>query len=253
MELPRNAFKQALAEGRVQFGLWSQLASALSTEIVAGAGFDFLVVDAEHSPNDVTTVWPQLQVLDRGPTSAIVRMPWNDMVLAKRYMDIGAQSLLVPFVQTAEEAAQAVSQMRYPPAGVRGVASMHRANRFGKVKDYLHKASSEACLVVQVETAEALERLEQIAAVEGVDAVFIGPSDLAASMGHIGNPAHPEVQAAMLAVPERLRELGTPAGILTPIEADARRMMEAGYRFIAVGSDLALLANSATALAATYR
>lgn len=253
MERPRNDFKRGLAEGRLQFGLWSQLANPIATEVIAGAGFDFIVVDAEHSPNDVTTVWPQLQVLDRGPSSAIVRMPWNDMVLAKRYLDIGARTLLVPFVQSAEEAARAVSHMRYPPAGVRGVASMHRGNRFGQVKDYLRTAHEELCLLVQVETGEALERLEEIAAVEGVDGVFIGPADLAASMGHIGNPAHPEVQAAMLAVPGRLGASGKPGGILTPIEADTRRMMEAGYRFIAVGSDLALLANGSAALAATFR
>ena len=253
MEIPRNTFKQGLKEGRLQIGLWSQLVNPLATEVIAGAGFDFVVVDSEHAPNDVSTVWPQLQVLSDGPTSAIVRVPWNDMVLFKRFLDAGAQTLLVPFVQNAEEARQAVSYMRYPPDGMRGVASCHRANRFGRVKDYLHVAASELGLVVQVETGEALSQLEEIAAVDGVDAVFIGPSDLAASMGHLGNPTHPDVQKDMLAVPERLRASGTRAGILMTAEADARRMIDAGYNFVAVGSDIGLLANHTAALAATYR
>jgi len=253
MEIPKNRFKQAVAEGRRQIGLWSQLVTPIATEIVAGAGFDFVVVDAEHAPNDVLSIVPQLQVLDGTGASAIVRLPWNDTVLIKRYLDIGAQTLLIPFVQSSEEAAQAVAAVRYPPNGVRGVASMHRGNRFGRVKDYFRDAPGEICLLAQVETKDALDDLEAIAAVDGLDGVFIGPSDLAASMGHLGNPAHPDVQAAIMEVPARMRASGKPAGILSPIETDARRHMEAGYVYIAVGSDLALLASHTAALAATYK
>ena len=253
MELPKNRFKRAIAEGQLQIGLWSQLANPYATEVLADAGFDFVVVDAEHAPNDVLSVAPQLQILDRSPASAVVRPPWNDMVLIKRYLDVGAQTLLVPYVQSAEEAALAVSYLRYPPAGLRGVAGCHRGNRFGRVEDYFAQAASELCLVVQVETVDALDRLEAIAAVEGVDGIFIGPADLAASMGQIGNLDHPDVRAAIEAVPTRLQGLGKPAGILSSLEADVRRHIEAGFLFVAVGSDLALLAKQTAALAARFR
>jgi len=253
MELPRNRFKHAIAEGRLQIGLWSQLAEATAAEVLADAGYDFVVIDAEHAPNEVLTTIPQLQVLDRSPTSAVLRMPWNDLVLIKRYLDIGAQTLLVPYVQNAEEARRAVYGVRYPPLGGRGVGTMHRANRYGRIKDYLTRAASEICLLVQVETEEALDQLEEIAAVDGLDGVFIGPSDLSASMGHVGNPNHPDVQAAITAVPNRLKSIGKPAGILTPVEAEARRYIEAGYVYVAVGSDLGVLANQTAALAARFR
>jgi len=253
MEVPHNRFKVAIGAGRLQIGLWSQLANPIATEVIAGAGFDFVVVDAEHAPNDVASILPQLQVLDSSPASAVVRMSWNDMVQAKRYLDIGAQTLLIPFVQSAEEAARAVSHVRYPPEGVRGVATMHRANRYGRIPDYLARAAGQICLLAQIETLSALERLEEIAAVDGLDGIFIGPSDLAASMGHLGRPGEAAVRAAILAVPERLRASGKPAGILSPLEADARRNIEAGYVFVAVGSDLALLSAHTAQLAAGYR
>jgi len=253
MELPKNRFKRAIAEGKLQIGLWSQLAGATTAEVLADAGYDFVVIDAEHAPNDVLTVIPQLQVLDRSPTSAVVRAPWNDLVIAKRFLDIGAQTLLVPYVQNAEEARRAVFGVRYPPLGGRGVGTMHRANRYGRIKDYLTTAGSEICLLVQVETREALDRLEEIAAVDGLDGVFIGPSDLSASMGHVGNPNHPDVQAAIVDVPRRLETIGKPAGILTPVEAEARRYIAAGYVYVAVGSDLGVLANQTAALAARFR
>jgi 4-hydroxy-2-oxoheptanedioate aldolase len=253
VDIPANTFKHAIKDGKLQIGIWSQLANAVGAEVIADAGFDFAVIDAEHAPNDVLTVVPQLQILDRSPTSAVLRMPWNDMVLTKRFLDIGAQTLLMPFIQNAEEAARAVSYTRLPPNGVRGVATMHRANRYGRITDYLHTAEAEICLLAQVETKSALDRLEEIAAVEGLDGIFIGPSDLAGSMGHIGNPAHPEVQEAILGVPERMRRVGKPAGILTPVEEQARRYIEVGFVYVAVGSDLALLSSQLTALAAKYR
>jgi 4-hydroxy-2-oxoheptanedioate aldolase len=253
MRIPSNRFKRGIAAGELQIGLWSQLANPIATEVLADAGFDFAVIDTEHAPNDVLTVVPQLQILDRSSTSAVVRMPWNDMVLAKRFLDIGAQTLLVPFVENAEEAREAVSSTQFPPRGRRGVATMHRANRFGRIGDYLEAAGAEICLLAQVETRQALDRLEEIAAVDGLDGVFIGPSDLSASMGHIGNPAHPEVQAAILAVPGRMAAVGKPAGILTAVESEAKRYIEAGFVFVAVGSDLGLLAGHTARLAASFR
>lgn len=253
MENPSNRFKQAIAAGRLQIGLWSQLANPIAAEVISGAGYDFIVLDSEHAPNDVVTVLPQLQIIDRSPSSAVLRMPWNDMVLAKRFLDIGAQTLLVPYIQNAEEAARAVAHVRYPPGGVRGVATMHRANRYGRIENYLRIAASEICVLAQVETRDALDRLEEIATVDGLDGVFVGPADLAASMGQIGNPAHPDVQAAILEVPARLKASGKPAGILSPVAADARNHIAAGYVFVAVGSDLALLASQTAALAASFR
>jgi 4-hydroxy-2-oxoheptanedioate aldolase len=253
MQVPTNRFKHAIAEGKLQIGLWSQIAVPVAAEVLADTGFDFVVIDAEHAPNDVLTVLPQLQIIDRSPTSAVVRMPWNDMVLTKRFLDIGAQTLLMPFIEDAEQATRAISHVRYPPAGLRGVATMHRANRYGRVADYLHAAEREICLLAQVETKSALDRLEEIAAVDGLDGIFIGPNDLAGSMGHLGNPAHPEVQEAIIAVPERMRRMDKPAGILTPIEEEIRRYISAGFTYVAVGSDLALLASHTAALAARYR
>jgi 4-hydroxy-2-oxoheptanedioate aldolase len=253
VQIPSNQFKRAIRDGKLQIGLWSQLASPVGAEVIADAGFDFVVIDAEHAPNDVLSVLPQLQIVDRSSTNAVVRMPWNDMVLTKRFLDIGAQTLLMPFIQNAEEAERAVSYTRFPPRGVRGVATMHRANRYGRIADYLHAADAEICLLAQVETKSALDRLEEIAAVEHLDGIFIGPSDLAGSMGHIGDPAHQEVQEAIMGVPERMRRIGKPAGILTPVEEQARRYIEAGYVYVAVGSDLGLLAGQTAALAAKYR
>ncbi len=252
MEIPANRFKHAIVEGRQQVGIWSQLASSIAAEVIAGAGFDFIVIDTEHAPNDVVTAVPQLQVIQNGSTGAILRLPWNDMVLSKRFLDIGAQTLLVPFVQSPEEAAEAVRNTRYPPAGVRGVATVHRANRFGRVTDYYQRAAAETCVLVQVETEQSVGRIEEIAAVDGVDGVFIGPSDLAASMGHIGDPKHAAVQETIAQALEGAKRAGKPAGILTPIEADARRYLDMGYTFIALGSDIGLLATQSAALAAKF-
>jgi len=253
MDLPRNAFKQAIAAGRLQIGLWSSLASPIAAEIVADSGFDWILFDSEHSPNEVPGLLVQLQAAAGGTAAAIVRPAWNDVVLIKRVLDIGAQSLLVPYVQDAEEARRAVAAVRYPPAGIRGVAAATRASRYGRVTDYLKKAADEICLLVQVETRAALDALETIAGVPGVDGVFIGPSDLSASFGHIGNPQHPEVQAALEQAVKRLDAIGKPAGILTLNEEEARRYITWGYRFVAVGSDVGLLARGADALARKFK
>ncbi|HEV7328446.1 MAG TPA: HpcH/HpaI aldolase/citrate lyase family protein [Bosea sp. (in: a-proteobacteria)] len=253
MDLPRNAFKAALARGELQIGLWSSLCSPIVAEIIGHSGFDWILVDTEHSPNEPPAVLAQLQALQTGTATPIVRPAWNDPVLLKRLLDIGTQAVLVPFVQNAEEAAKAVAACRYPPAGIRGITVSGRGSRYGRVPDYLKRADAEICVLVQVETGEALAQIEAIASVDGVDGVFIGPADLSASLGHIGNPGHPEVQAAIKSAVDRLTAVGKPAGILTPSEADARRYIEWGYRFVAVGSDLGLLTKHADALAKTFR
>ena len=253
MDLPRNAFKHAIAEGRLQIGLWSSLCSNIAVEVIAASGFDWILLDTEHAPNEVPNLLSQLQACARGIATPIVRPAWNDTVLLKRILDLGAQSVLVPYVQNPEEAEHAVRAVRYPPAGVRGVAVASRASNYGRIVGYLKNANNEICLLVQVETRQALDRLEAIAKVEGVDGVFIGPSDLAASFGHIGNPQHPEVQSALEDAARRLKALGKPAGILTPNEEEARRYIGWGYTFVAVGADLGLLARGADTLAKKFK
>lgn len=253
MRLPTNNFKHALARGELQIGLWCSLCSNIAAELVAYSGFDWLLLDTEHSPNEVPDLLAQLQAVAPGTATAIVRPAWNDTVLIKRVLDIGAQSVLLPYVQNAEEARRAVAATRYPPRGVRGVTGSGRAARFGRVTDYLQRAGEEICVLVQAETRQALDNIEAIASVEGVDGVFIGPSDLAASLGHIGQPGHPVVQAALKEAVDRLKAVGKPAGILTGNEDEARRYIEWGYLFVAVGADIGLLAKGADALARTFR
>jgi 4-hydroxy-2-oxoheptanedioate aldolase len=252
MDLPVNRFKHAIAAGQLQIGLWCSLCSNIAADILRDAGFDWLLLDTEHSPNEIPDILSQLQACEGGTATAIVRPAWNDTVIIKRCLDVGAQTLLVPYVQNAEEAKRAVEAVRYPPAGVRGVAVASRASHYGRVSGYLQKANAEICLLVQVETRAAMAELEAIAAVEGVDGVFIGPSDLSASLGHIGNPGHPEVQKALEECVRRLKDIGKPAGILTPNEEEVRRYIGWGYTFVAVGSDVGLL-RGADALAKKYR
>jgi 4-hydroxy-2-oxoheptanedioate aldolase len=246
MDMPRNAFKHAIAKGQLQIGLWCSLCNPVAAEIVAHSGFDWLLLDTEHSPNDLQEILAQLQAVQAGTASAVVRPAWNDMVLIKRFLDIGAQTLLLPFVQSPEEAKRAVESTRYPPKGVRGITGSGRASRYGRVKDYLKNASDEICVLVQVETREALKQIEAIATVDGID-------DLAASFGHIGNWGHPEVQAALEDAVKRLKQVGKPAGILTPNEEEAKKFIAWGYTFVAVGADLGLLAKNADALARRFK
>lgn len=253
MLLPQNRFKRALLEGRQQIGLWCSLSSAYTVEVVAGSGFDWLLLDAEHSPNDVLSVLPQLQALAAYEVSAIVRPPANDLVLIKRYLDIGAQTLLIPYVQSVEEAEAAVAATRYPPEGLRGIAGATRATRFGRVQGYAQHAAEELCLLVQVETQRALEQLEGIAAVEGVDGIFVGPGDLAASLGFAGQLNHPTVRNAVEDAIVRIRSCGKPAGILTADEAFARRCIELGTTFTAVGQDVGVLARGTEELARRFQ
>jgi len=252
-EFRRNAFKAGLRAKKLQIGLWQSLCSNIAAEICSDSGFDWLLLDTEHSPNEIPDLLSQLQALEKGTATPIIRPAWNDAVLIKRCLDIGAQTLLVPYVQSVEEAKAAVAATRYPPQGIRGVSVAARASRYGRVPGYLTKANEEICVLVQVETRQSLDALEAIAKVEGVDGVFIGPSDLAASLGHLGNPQHAEVQSAMKDAVERLTKVGKPAGILTGNEDEARRYIEWGYLFVAVGSDVGLLAKSADTLAKKFK
>lgn len=247
-----NAFKRALADGRRQIGLWSSLCSPLVAEVLGGSGFDWILLDMEHSPNELPVVMGQLQAMMESSAEPVVRIPWNDAVLFKRFLDIGARSLLVPMVQSAEEARQAVSAMRYPPGGIRGVSVSNRANRYGRLKSYFKDVEADLCLLVQVETRAAMAELAAILEVDGVDGVFVGPSDLSADFGQLGNPGHPDVQAAIESAGRTIRAAGKAAGILAPVEADARRYLTWGYNFVAVGSDVGLLARHADALAASF-
>ena len=253
MELPPNEFKRAVREGRPQIGLWSSLCSNLSIEVIASSGFDWILIDTEHAPNEVPMVHSQLQAMAAGTAAPVVRPAWNDMVMLKRLLDVGAQNFLVPYVQTPEEARAAVAATRYPPRGVRGVASLHRGNRFGRVKDYYTSADEQICVIVQIETRLALQNLDAIAAVEGVDGLFIGPSDLSAALGHLGNLTHPEVRAAIEDAFERIRKAGKAPGILAPVEAETRHWLSKGAVVMAVGSDLGLLARQSEELARKFK
>lgn len=245
----RNRFKQALAKGERLVGLWSALASPIVAEILAGAGFDWVVIDGEHAPNDIPSLVDQLRAMKGGAAEPVFRVPWNDVVIIKRALDAGARTLIVPFVQNAEEARRAAAATCYPPRGVRGVAGAVRASDYGRVPNYLANAHLDTCLLVQLETRAALGEIEAIAGVEGIDGMFIGPNDLAADMGHLGNPQHPDVQAAIHDAAGRIRAAGKPAGTLALNAEDTERMFAWGFNFTAAGIDVAMLARSAEALA----
>jgi 4-hydroxy-2-oxoheptanedioate aldolase len=253
VEFPVNRFKQALREGRQLVGLWSSLSSLAATEILADSGFDWMLIDTEHAPNETPMVADQLRAASLGTASPVVRPAWNDAVILKRLLDVGVQTLLVPFIQTPDEAARAVAATRYPPRGIRGVASVHRANRYGRVPEYFARADHEICVLVQLETRPAVDALEEIAAVDGVDGVFIGPSDLAASLGHLGNNAHPDVRSTIETACRRAQAIGKPIGILAPIETDARAYLDMGFAFVAVGSDIVALRKGCDALVQMFK
>lgn len=254
MELATNPFKANIKAGTPQIGIWSSLCSNISAEVLADAGFDWVLLDTEHSPNELPLVQAQLDGIayGKGTTEAIVRPAWNDMVLIKRYLDVGARTLLIPYVQNVEEAQRAVTSLRYPPQGLRGVSGCTRANRYGRTPDYFKRVHDEVCLLLQLETRSALTHLEAIAELDGVDGIFIGPNDLAADMGHLGNWQHPEVWKVMEAAAKRIRKAGKAPGILVG-EAEGQRCIDMGYLFVAVGSDLVMLARGADALAAKFR
>ena len=264
MQTPINTFKLALQSRQTQIGLWFGLANGYAAELIAGAGFDWLVLDGEHAPNDVPRILEQLQgvasaraVLGYGP-HLVTRVPVGETVLIKQYLDLGAQTILVPMVDTAEQAARLVSAMRYPQddgkGGIRGMgAALARASQWMRFPNYLHEANAQTCLLVQVETVTAIENLEAIAATQGVDGVFFGPADLSASMGFVGRPEHPDVQAVIEDGIRRVLAAGKAPGILMGDEKLARRYIELGAVFVAVGVDTSVLFKATTELASRYR
>jgi 2-dehydro-3-deoxyglucarate aldolase len=243
-----NAFRRDLLAGRTLIGCWSSLANPITTEVLGLAGFDWLLLDGEHAPNDVGTFIPQLMALKDSRSAPVVRPPWNDAVVIKRLLDSGFYNFLVPFVESEAEARRAVAATRYPPAGIRGVSVSQRHNRYGTVPDYLATVNDNVCVLVQIESGPGLAAIDAIAAVDGIDGIFVGPSDLAAALGHLGNAGHPEVQQAIRHVFARAKTHGKASGILAPVEADARRYLEWGATFIAVGSDLGLFRATTQAL-----
>lgn len=250
MNIDEPAFKAALAQGTPQFGLWNSLSSGLVADILSTADFDWVLVDMEHSANDLFSVMHQLQVYAGSRVHAVVRPPWNDPVIVKRLLDLGALSLLFPMVQNAEEAAAAVAACRYPPDGIRGVSLNHRGNRFGAARDdYVERNRDLITVLVQIETRRALAEIDAIARTEGVDGVFFGPADLSADFGYLGQPGHPEVTEAIREAVKSLETAGKPAGILVPDAEQARMWCDAGMTFVAAGSDQAILASGARGLA----
>ena len=253
METRKNTFKAALAAQQPQNGIWMALADPTCTEICASAGFDAVVIDGEHAPNDIPKILDNLRAAGNHPSHAIVRPVIGDVNAIKQILDVGAQTLIVPMVETAEQAAHLVRATRYPPFGIRGVAgSIVRASSYGRQGKYLAEADNEICLIVQIETKSALDNIEAIAAVDGVDGLFIGPADLSSSMGHRGNPGHPEVQAAIDSAIKRIRAAGKAPCILTTDVAAAKRHFEIGCLFVAVGVDVAMLAKATADLAAHF-
>lgn len=254
MELPRNPFKAALRQAGPLYGIWAGMATPYAAEILATTGYDWMLVDGEHAPNTVPTLLGQLQAVAPYATHPVVRPVTGDAVLIKQLLDVGAQTLMVPMVETAEQAAALVQAMRYPPHGVRGVGGgLTRATRWDAVPDYIRTAHEQLCLIVQIESRRGVENAAAIAAVDGVDAVFIGPADLSTGLGHAGDASQPEVQDCIRRTIEAARAQGKACGILAPREEDARRYAEWGCGFIAVAIDIGLLRQAAQANLARYR
>lgn len=254
MPAPKNTFKQALREKRPQIGFWQALANAYTVEISGDAGYDWLLLDAEHAPNDIPLLVSQLQALKGSPSHPIIRPPIGEAWLIKQLLDIGAQTLLIPMVESGAQAKALVSSVLYPPHGIRGVgAALARASRFNRIPDYLETANAEICLLLQVESRAGLEAIDEIATTDGVDGVFIGPADLAADMGFLGKPGAPDVQAAVEAAIARILSHGKAAGILTGDLALAKRYLDLGATFVAIGNDVTLFANATTKLLADFR
>ncbi|WP_028239810.1 aldolase/citrate lyase family protein [Stutzerimonas azotifigens] len=254
MQLPHNHFKAGLAGTDAQYGIWAGFASGYAAEIVASTGYDWMLIDGEHAPNTVPTILAQLQAVAPYRTAPVVRAVNGDPALIKQLLDIGAQTLMVPMVESAEQARDLVRLMQYPLNGIRGVGGgLARATRWDGVPDYLGTAHEQLCLIAQVESRAGVENVEAIADVDGLDAIFIGPADLSIGLGHPGNPNHPEVQAQIRRVIEATLACGKACGILAPHEEDARRYLAWGCRFVAVGIDISLMRQGALATLARYR
>jgi 2-dehydro-3-deoxyglucarate aldolase len=247
-----NRFRAELRAGKTLIGCWCSLANPITTEVLGVAGFDWLLLDGEHAPNDVITLIPQLMALKDSASAPVVRPSWNNPVELKRLLDAGFYNFLIPFIETADEAGRAVAATRYPPQGFRGVSVSQRSNRFGSVEGYFDGINEQICVMVQIESRKGVAAATEIAAVDGVDGLFIGPSDLAAGFGHLGHPNHTEVQHAMAQIFAAGKVSGKPIGILAPVEADARRYLAMGASFVAVGSDLGVFRAGTQALRDRY-
>jgi 2-keto-3-deoxy-L-rhamnonate aldolase RhmA len=245
MLMPANAFKKGLKGSTRMLGVWAMSGNAVAAEALGFAGYDFVVLDMEHGPNDVPRMLSLLQAMAGTPAASVVRLPWNDFVVVKQLLDCGAQTLMFPYVQNADEARRAVAATRYPKDGIRGVAGMSRATRYGSVSDYFRDAANEICVVLQLETIDAVANLPEIAAIPGVDAIFIGPSDLSASMGLIGQADHPDVQKVLESAAQTCAKAGKSSGILAPNAARGADYLGYGYDWVAVGSDLGLMMGAA--------
>ena len=252
-EFPSNPFKALLGGGRPLVGIWSMLNSTNAVEGLSSSGFDWILLDGEHTPMSLADMISHLRALKGSPLVPIVRIVWNDLALMKQHLDAGATTLMLPYIQTADEAEQAARSMRYPPRGVRGVAVIHRASRYGSLAGYAARADETLCLIVQIETRAALDRLEEIAAVDGVDALFLGPGDLAASIGLIGRPDHPDVTALIEEALARACRAGKPVGVLAPNADLAERHIRSGFDFVSVANDAAVLFRTAEQLAGRFR
>jgi 4-hydroxy-2-oxoheptanedioate aldolase len=253
MPAPTNKFKAAILNDEKQIGLWMGLANAYTAEICAGAGFDWLVIDGEHAPNDLQSILGQLQALSNYPVNPVVRVPIGETWLIKQVLDLGAQNILVPMVESAEQAKELVRAIKYPPAGVRGVgAALARASQFNRIGDYLQTANDQTCLIVQVESQVGVEAIEEIGQVEGVDGIFIGPADLAADMGYLGRPGEQVVKDAVLDGIARIVATGKAAGILSADKAFARACLDQGANFVAVGTDVTLFSGATSKLAEEF-
>lgn len=240
-----NTFRQSVVRSERLIGCWASLGSPITAELLGVIGFDWILLDAEHAPNDVLTLIPQLMALKDSRSAPVVRPPANESVVIKRLLDAGFYNFLIPFVDSAADAKRAVAATRYPPHGIRGVSVSQRGNRYGTVADYLQIANDNVCVVVQIESRAAVEAIDDILAVEGIDGVFVGPSDLAAGYGHLGNAGHPDVQAAIAHVFARAKAAGKSSGILAPMQADAERYLSMGCTLVAVCADIGLLKGAA--------
>ena len=248
-----NSFRAALRANKPLLGCWVSLASNISTEILGYAGFDWLLIDGEHAPNDMASFIGQLQALKDSPSAPVVRPPWAEPVIIKRLLDIGFYNFLMPWIETGEQARAAVAATRYPPQGMRGMGTGHRSNRYGYVPDYFTTINDNISVMVQIESAKGVDNAEEIASVDGIDGLFIGPSDLSAAMGFMGQPNHPDVQAAMARVLAAANKHKKSVGILAPVEEDARRYMDQGMTFVAVGGDVGLLRTASKGLADKFK
>lgn len=254
MPAKKNLFKSALSNGDMQYGCWGCFADPFAMEILGTAGFDWIVIDGEHAPNDIRSIMFQLQALEGSDSHPVVRVPIGEDWIIKQVLDAGAQTVLVPMVETAEQARHLVRAMRYPPEGIRGVgATAARASRFGEIKDYVQTANQEICLIVQVENRKGVENLDEILTVEGIDGVFIGPADLAADLGHPGNSAHEDVRTVIRKCLETIAESDKAAGILSPVDEVAAEYRDWGAQFLAVALDVVMFAQAARAKVAKWK